>query len=326
MSRSSYYLIITCLTVLALMLCAIYLCIGPMGWSASVWSQSNANNHAITIYRAVRLILVIIAGSSLAISGISLQAMFRNPLADPHLFGISGGAAVGAGVVICFFSNHPYISPSYGAIAGSLCAFALLSYCFRLSSNMLGQYILLGVLINSVAAAIITLLKTTLAANKTQSLLYWLVGHIGSVETKSLLFIIPLWLISTYALYYLRGPLEILSFGTDEAELLGINSSSVIRVATIANCILIGNVVSFAGMIGFLGLVIPHLVRMTIANDLRIALPISGIIGAMIMVFFDCLSRSSFLIFSSEVPTGALAALFLSPLFFLLLIKQKNYE
>lgn len=312
--------------VVALIILGIFsLMIGPSGWSPSLWMTPQKTGYAILQYRLCRLALAVIAGSSLAASGASLQAIFRNPLADPHLFGISGGAALGASIVIAFMSEHTSVMPSAGAIVGGLCAFFLVFFYVQNSNNgPLGHCLLVGVLINSLAAALITLLKTTLPASKTQSLLFWLVGHLSVVEPNNFFLIIPLWVGGMISLWVIKGELEILSFGYDETRLLGINASRITKIAIAANCVLIGNVVAFAGMIGFLGLVIPHFIRLLVHANLRVMLPIASICGAICLVFFDGLSRLSFLLIKTEIPVGALSALFLSPVFFLLLLKSNH--
>jgi iron complex transport system permease protein len=325
MTEQFHRLIIFSLVGTLLLLATFSLMIGSMGWSPPLGALFVKSSYAILKYRSCRITLAIIAGSSLAASGASLQAIFRNPLADPHLFGISGGAALGASIVIAFLSEHSAIMPSAGAIVGGLCAFILVFFYVHTAKNeALTHCLLVGVLINSLAAAMITLLKTTLPIHKTQNLLFWLVGHISVVEPHQLLFIIPLWLLGMTMLWVIKGELEILSFGIDESRLLGINTTKIIKIAIAANCILIGNVVAFAGMIGFLGFVIPHLIRLTVNANLRVMLPIASISGALSLVFFDSLSRSSFILIKSEIPVGALSALFLSPIFFFLLLKKPS--
>lgn len=296
--------------------------IGPLGFS------SPFNNHTLIVnYRLSRILLAVIAGSSLAASGASLQAIFRNPLADPHLFGISGGAALGAAIVIAFLSDHTFIMPSAGAMGGGLIAFLFVLFFLHKSRiDSLSHCLLVGILINSLAAALITLLKTMLPMHKTQSLLFWLIGHISILDPLHLLFVVPLWLTGMSALWFIKGELEIISFGMEESQLLGINTKKILKIAVIANCILIGNVVAFAGMIGFLGLVVPHLIRLSLATNLRVVLPIASFLGAILLVIFDGLSRLSFTIIKSEIPVGALSALFLGPVFFFLLIKKHNHD
>lgn len=307
-----------------ILLSVISLLVGPDGLSPFLW-EDFLHTRQIMHYRGSRVLLALIAGSSLAVSGASLQAIFRNPLADPHIFGISGGAALGASIVIAFLAEHA-IAPSAGAIVGGLLAFMILfSYMQNAASSSLGTCLLVGVLINSLAAALITVLKTTLPLSKTQSLLFWLVGHITVVDSTSFFFIIPLWLAGMTALFVIRGELELLSFGVDESRLLGINADRIIKITIAANCILIGNVVAFAGMIGFLGLVVPHLVRILVNANLFVVLPVAAVLGALLLVFFDTLSRVSFLLLESELPVGALSALILSPVFFFLLLRDHNY-
>lgn len=325
MTQKKLILVLLSLLLLLGLSCALSLFMGPAGWSNPGFFAPDAS--AIVHYRLSRIILAIVAGSSLAASGASLQAIFRNPLADPHLFGISGGAALGACIVIGFFSEHLLIMPSAGAIVGGVVAFVVIFFYMQTAHHgPIHHCLLVGVLINSLAASLITVLKTTLPPTKTQSLLFWLVGHLTVVETTNFFLIIPLWLLGMAMLAMIKGELELLSFGFDESRLLGINADRVAKIAVAANCILIGNVVAFAGMIGFLGLVIPHIVRLMISANLRVMLPIASVMGAIFLVFFDALSRLSFVFFKSEIPVGAMSALFLSPVFFLLLVRGEQYE
>jgi iron complex transport system permease protein len=281
---------------------------------------------AILSYRLNRTTLAIIAGSSLAASGASLQALFRNPLADPHLFGISGGCAAGACLAIAISGAQTLILPSVGAILGGFLAFLIMYFYIIHSERNLEFNLLMGVIINSLAASFITALKIILPAFKTQNMLFWLVGNISVVYNNDFLFIVPLWILGLATLWHIKGQLEILSFGVLESQALGINTSNTIQIIIIANCMLIGNVVAFAGLIGFLGLVIPHLIRITINANIRFMLPLSTLAGASLMILFDILSRVSFFIFKTEIPSGALSAFMLSPIFLILLvIKRKEH-
>lgn len=308
------------LVSLLIILFFISLGIGPFGWSLSLDSLIS---NAIFSYRFQRTLLALIAGSSLAASGVSLQAIFQNPLADPHLFGISGGAAVGAALVTAFCTESMLL-PSVGATIGGILAFSLMFFYWGSRSHTpLANCLLIGIIVNSLAAALITLLKTWLPPAKTRSLLFWLVGNITAVDRFHLCLIIFIWILGMGLLWHIRSQLELLSFGVDESRLLGIDAKKIIQIALLANCLLIGNVVVFAGMIGFIGLVIPNMIRIYFL-DMRLALPFSIIFGALALVFFDLLSRLSFMLIASEIPVGALSAILLSPLFFLLLMRTRH--
>lgn len=311
-TKNRYHLILVVLALILLALALLSLCVGPTGFS---WG-----NKGILRFRFSRVLLSIIAGSSLAASGATLQALFKNPLADPHLFGISGGASLGACLTIVFCSG--FILPSMGAIIGGFLAFLVLFLYAR--NNTLQSCLLIGILINAVSSSLITLLKLALPAHKSQSLLFWLLGYVGTVASRDFLLIIPLWLFGIISLWTIKGQLEILSFGFDEGRLLGLDPIKISRIAIVANCILVGNTVAWCGMIGFLGLLTPHLVRL-FSTNLRSVLPFSCFLGAIILLTFDSLSRLSFWFFESEIPVGALCALFLSPIFFFLLLKSDNH-
>lgn len=319
MTKHSYYGLMISMLAGLLVLSILSLGVGSSGFLIPKF-----HHQAVLTYRLMRILLAIIAGSSLAASGASLQALFRNPLADPHLFGISGGAALGASIVIAFMNTALFL-PSFGAILGGLVAFLIIFYYLSTAHNEpVSHCLLVGVLLNSLAASLISVFKTTLPMSKIQSLLFWLVGHITMVNPVDFALIIPLWVCGLVMLWLIKGKLELLSFGSLESQALGIDTDRVIKIAIVANCILIGNVVAFAGMIGFIGLVIPHLVRLTIDANIRFIVPFSTILGAFFMVLFDTLSRMSFWALHSEIPSGALSALLLSPVFFVLLLKSHH--
>lgn len=323
-SKEHFLFTLSLMLLLLLGLVIFSLLVGHQGL---IWPITNYPKEivgTIISYRLMRLILAIVAGSSLAISGASLQAIFRNPLADPHLFGISGGAALGACLSIVFIKGSSFLLPNIASIIGGLIAFAIIFSFIKTDGNAIGQSLLIGVLINSLASSLITLLKTMISAQKSQNIIFWLVGHLDIVDPFHFIFIIFSWWAGSLILIKIRAQLEILSFGLEEATLLGINSSLVIKLCIIANCLLIANVVSFSGMIGFVGLVTPHILRLHGWNDLRTLLPLSFLLGAICLVFFDSLSRLSFYFINTEIPVGALCSLFLSPIFFWLLIRTNR--
>lgn len=322
LNRKNIYIFI--ITLITIFIVYFSLNIGPNGISFLV-DLIKENNFNIISYRLSRLLLSIIAGSSLAMSGASLQGLFRNPLADPHIFGVSGGASLGASLVIAFGGSSTLFLPKIGAILGGFFSFLIIFYFLkRAKNNEVNQCLLVGILINSMTASVITLLKIILPIEKTQNLLFWLVGNISSIEKADLIFILPIWLLGLTLLWCIKNNLAILAFGEEEATLLGLDFKKMSQTIVIANSLLIGCVVSFAGMIGFVGLVIPHLVRHIFGPSFSRLLPLSMFFGALTMVFFDTLSRLSFWWISSEIPVGALCALFLSPVFVFLLFKSNH--
>lgn len=314
------------LSFILLSVCIFYLIIGHDGL-INTDLLCDPKKFYLIKYRLNRLLMAIIAGSSLAACGASLQALFKNPLSDPHIFGISAGASLGACIVIAYFSSYLFLMPKIGAIIGGSISFLFIFYFFKKNPQAnLNQCLLIGILVNSLASAIITILKLLISQEKTQNLLFWMVGNLSTVENLDFLFIIPLWAIGMSSLLKIKKELDILAFGKEEAILLGIDHSRVSQVVIISNCILIGNTVSFAGMIGFVGLIVPHLIRWIFWPKYSLLLPLSMLLGAIVLVFFDALSRLSFWFFSTEIPVGALCALFLSPLFFILLLKSSNHD
>lgn len=304
------------LLVLALGLCAAMLgsiFVGPDGFSASV---------DLIPLRASRVALAAIVGGGLAITGAALQALLKNPLADPYVLGVSGGAALGGALVVALGGaaglTAAAASPGLhvAAAAGAAAASALLAwFVARDRGGRSETALLVGVTINAFSWALVAVVRAALPAEQTQILSIWLVGSVGYPEHSDLLAAAIATAAGVAVLVRSSGDLSLFRAGEDEACRLGVDLRRTRLLAYGAASLLVGVAVSTSGVIGFVGLIAPHAIRLVVGRDERVVLPASALGGALALVLFDSAARASFLLFDSELPTGALTAVVGAPLF-----------
>ncbi|AEH23764.1 FecCD family ABC transporter permease [Pyrococcus yayanosii] len=265
--------------------------------------------------RLPRVILAMIVGSALAISGAVLQAIFRNPLVNSYILGISAGAAFGAALAIG-------LSLSLG-IAPLAFAFAILAVFLTTSLAKIGgkitpvSLVLAGVIVNAFFSALTSLLKFLMEHEKLASVVYWLMGSFADADWHSVKIAFPVIFLGCLLVYLMRWQLNVLSFG-DEAKIVGVETEKL-KLAFIVIISLITAVsVAFCGIIGWVGLMIPHIVRMAFGPDHKTLIPLTITVGASFMVLADTLARS---IATYEIPIGILTTLLGIPFFAYLLRK-----
>lgn len=288
------------------------LCVGPDGASLDA---------ELLPLRAGRVALAAIVGAGLAATGAALQALLRNPLADPYVLGVSGGAAMGGalalsvGVGVSGAGLGLHVSAALGALAATaLLAWFLARDRGRTSSR--GETALLvGVTLNAFAWALVAVVRASLPADRTQVLSVWLVGSVGYPETSDLLIAAVVTVIGIGALVAAAGDLSLLHAGEEEAARLGVNLKGARLLTYGGASALVGVAVSTSGVIGFVGLIAPHAVRLALGRDDRLVVPAAALFGAACLVLFDAVARASFALFDSELPTGALTAVVGAPLF-----------
>jgi iron complex transport system permease protein len=278
--------------------------------------------------RLPRILLAVAVGGALAAAGATLQALLRNPLADPHMLGVSGGAALGAAAMLMSGAGRdlsifplPLVLVPMGAFAGALLAMGLV---YRLGSvqGRLQPYMFLlaGVVTNSFCGALIMALNALANFFQAQGILFWL---LGSLETQSWILVVSsfLYLIVGVAwlMRYTRA-FNVLTLGEESAEQLGIDVTRTRRGAFIVSSLLVGASVSVSGMIGFVGLIIPHVTRLLIGPDYRLLLPASVLVGGAFLVIADSTARSLF--GAVEIPVGVVTALCGGPFFIYLLRRE----
>ncbi|MFJ4143951.1 FecCD family ABC transporter permease [Pseudomonas sp. NPDC089734] len=280
--------------------------------------------------RVPRTLLGLAAGAVLALTGVAMQGLFRNPLADPGLVGVSSGASLGAALAIVgvtLWGNVPdAIAPyllSVCAVAGGL---VVTSVVYRLGrrdgQTSVATMLLAGIALTALSVAIICLL-TYLADDATlRTLTFW---NMGSLNGASYIRLWPLLLVGVFIIFWLPRRAEALNallLGESEARHLGINVEVLKRELVFCTALGVGVAVAAAGMIGFIGLIVPHLVRLVAGPDHRVLLPASALAGAGLLLLADIFSR--IVMAPAELPIGIVTALLGAPFFLYLLIRGRS--
>ncbi len=276
--------------------------------------------------RGPRIVLAALVGATLGLTGAVLQSILRNPLAEPHLIGVSSGAALG--VMIAGIWNLEGMFA--GLTATSLLAFAggmaALVTLYRLS-KVRGRVrpdtlILAGVVLNGTLAAGIMLLTTYLEPTRIFGRVVWLMGNLGAIEPAALWIVGPA-LGCGMAFLCLQGQrLTVMTLGAETAQSLGVPAEWVTRACLIASALMVGVVVSVSGMIGFVGILTPHILRRLIGSDYRLLLPASVLGGAIFLIVADTVARVA--LSPSELPVGVVTALCGGPFFLSLLARRRR--
>ena len=267
--------------------------------------------------RLPRVILAALVGAALAVSGTVLQALLRNPLADPYVLGISSGAALGAIVALYVGGRLAAASPLM-AFGGALATMAWV-YLLGRRGGKLASYTLLlaGVITASFLSAVILFILTLLSTRDVRGIAFWLMGDLSVVTDVQLRVLVPVIILSIGAIYVFSKDLNILLLGEREAAQLGVNVVRVETATFLLASLLTGMAVSVSGAIGYLGLLVPHLGRMVVGSDHRTLLPTAALGGAIVLVISDTLART--VISPSELPVGAVTAVAGAPVFIYLL-------
>ncbi|WP_017737881.1 iron ABC transporter permease [Pseudomonas sp. CBZ-4] len=276
-------------------------------------------------YRLTRALVAAACGAGLATCGVILQSLLRNPLADPYLLGISAGASTGAVLVALIGVGGGLISLSAGAFVGAMAAFALVILLARASgsSSGTGQIILAGIagsqLFNALTAFLIT---KSASSEQARGIMFWLLGNLSGVRWPSVWLAGPVALVGLAVCLWHRRALDAFTFGSDSAASLGIPVRRVQFVLVGCAALVTAVMVSIVGSIGFVGLVIPHAVRLLLGTGHSRLLPASALGGALFLIAADVLSRT--LIKGQVIPVGVVTALVGAPVFALILIGRRN--
>jgi iron complex transport system permease protein len=329
-TRSSFGVVLVSLLTLALaILLGVSFGTEPVSLLRAVTDQASLDHAIVFGVRLPRVLLGAVAGAGLSIVGVALQALLRNPLAEPYVLGVSGGSAVGATVAILLgvsssTSLGASIVPLF-ALAGGLGATGLVHTLAAAAPESRGASVLLaGVVVNAIASAAITFVKTLVTQSKAQELLFWLTGFLDVPSRASLVAMAAYVAIGTAVLLRDAARLNVLSLGDDAAEHLGVSVRGVERRTYLASALVVGAIVSVTGLIGFVGLLVPHGLRRVVGPDARVLMPASLGFGAAALVLCDLVSRAAFRFLHTEPPVGAVTALIGGTLFLLLLRRRSG--
>ena len=279
--------------------------------------------------RLPRVVCGALVGAALAAAGVTYQGIFRNPMADPYVIGASTGASLGAALVIVLGVGVSLLGVNtlqILAFVGSLITVLLVYNISRVGSRVpVTTLLLTGIAISLFQNAIVTYMKTIASDKLLHGLTFWLIGSLAPTENWEKVFaILPFILLGTAVAYMYSRDLNILALGEDQAQHLGVEIEKVKRILLVSGALMTAAAVSISGLIGFVGLMIPHLTRVLIGPDHRVLLPTSAIVGASFLMICDALSRV--IMGSGEAPVGVITALSGAPFFiYLLRRKRKGY-
>ena len=280
---------------------------------------------AVWFLRLPRAMLSVFVGAALAVSGAAMQGMFRNPLADPSLIGIAAGAALAVAIAVVVGVPLAGWLGLYGlscaAFVGGLLSCILIFYCARISGVFVASYMLLaGIAVNAFSASATGFLAYSSDDRQLHILRLWTMGGFGGAMWPSVIVCAGIVAPAVWLLLRSASDLNVLSLGDEEARYLGVNSERLQRRIVVCTAMAVGAAVAVSGIIGFVGLVVPHLVRITIGADHRALLPASALLGAVLMLAADTFARTA--LSPAEVPVGVLTGLVGGPFFLWLLLKR----
>lgn len=301
----------------------------PLGFELP-WSFSEREAAVLLHIRAPRVTLGALAGAALALGGVLMQAIFRNPLADPGLIGVSSGAAVAAAGVTVLGAALPaaigisalYALPIAAFLGGWMATAVVIRIARDQGQIRVDRMLLAGIAINALAGALIGILMLIADDAQLREVAFWSFGSLGranwSISSAILILLVPIvfWGVC-------RAPwLNALLLGESEAALIGVPVESLKRGAVIFTCIAVGATIAFTGLIGFVGLVAPHLIRLMIGPDHRTLIPAAALLGATLLPAADLLARTA--VAPIEIPIGLTTALLGAPFFLYLLVREQH--
>ncbi len=272
--------------------------------------------------RLPRILAAIMVGGALSVAGSSYQGIFNNPLTSPDILGATAGASFGAAIAILMSWNVlPIQIISFLSGLAAVSITCIISSRIR-QSNRVIILVLTGLLTGSVFNSLVSLVKYTADPyNKLPAISFWLLGSLSSVRMGDVLFLAVTCLISLIALYLMRWNLNVLTFGDDEAQTLGVNTRRTRLFVILFSTLLTGSSVAITGVIGWVGLIVPHLARMLVGPGYQRLLPASFFIGAAFLLAVDTISR---VLFPVEVPLGVLTSLIGAPFYIYLLARPRR--
>jgi iron complex transport system permease protein len=314
----------------------------PVDWQAALAAPDSRAHAMIFGARLPQILLALVVGSGLAITGSACQGLLRNPLAEPFVLGVSGGAAFGATATLAATSLVPPLArtasvglAAIGAALGGALATLIVWIVAARASIEIGDrrtearahgtsMILAGIVINAIAAGAITFLKVVVRASTTQRVLHWLAGFLYPPPPAELAIVAGFVVVGSAVLILEAPRLNLVALGEEQAAHLGVDVAALERRVFLASSVVVGAIVSLTGMIGFVGLLVPHFVRRLFGADHRVVLPVSFAFGGAMLVLCELLVRLIVEVFEQDFPVGALTALLGGPLFLALLARRAD--
>lgn len=272
--------------------------------------------------RLPRIICGVLVGAGLAVSGLIFQAILQNPLADPYTMGVSTGAAFGASLAILLNVTYGIFFPVSAAalICALLTLLTVIIIAGRGGGNVVSNLIIAGIILSSILSAAISFIKM-LAGENVSAIVFWIMGSLSACNWSDAALIFPVILISISLASFYAKNLNIISLGDKNADALGINAKKTRLCFLVVGAAITAACVSICGVIGFIGLIVPHMLRFSLAGDNRALVPISALLGANLLCIADNLTR---ILCRGEIPVGVLTTLIGGPFFIYIFAKKKR--
>lgn len=281
--------------------------------------------------RLPRVLLGMLVGSALAVSGAVIQGLFRNPLAEPGLIGISSGAMLSAAllivlevpVILAMKAFLGYYALAFAAFLGA-CLTTWIVYRLSMRSGKadITTLLLAGIAINALSGAFTGLLIYLANDEQLRNITFWSMGSLGGANWKTVSTIVPFAIIPIAILPFFAKSINALALGEAQAMHMGINVHMLKRIVIILATLGVGASVAVSGLIGFVGLVVPHIIRMAFSSDHRLVIPASALLGAVVLVFADLVART--IVSPAELPIGILTAMIGTPIFIYIIMRERK--
>ena len=315
-SFPTVWLLVLAAALAAAMLGCSMLGVVHFGWD-EMWQSSIFWN-----LRAPRIVLSVLVGAALSVCGAAYQSVFRNPLTDPYVLGISSGASVGAAVAILLGLEAYMLGVGACALVTGLLTIVVIYHIASIGNRMHTTTLLLtGVCITFLMSAIISFIMV-LRQDKMDSIIFWTMGSFASASWTEVAIVAPVVAVVIGIVLYYSRDLNLLLAGSETARSLGVEVERVKRILLLSTTLMVAFCVASCGVIGFVGLVVPHCLRLVLGPDNRRIVPCAIFAGGLFMLLCDTLART--LLMPAELPVGSLTALAGAPLFIYLLYKNKK--
>ena len=298
--------------------------LGKLTFQKAILQELNQARVAIVWdIRLPRVLVAILVGSSLAVSGAVFQSLLMNPLADSYTIGVSTGAAFGAVAAIylnLFITKHLLPITPFAFVGALLTLLLVIKIATRNGYLSATNLIIAGIIVSSILSAGISFLKSA-AGEQVSAIIYWLMGNLAARTWQQVLLAFPFVLCGTVLCTYFAGDLNILSLGEQESRALGVDVKKVRMLYVITASLMTAVSVSVSGIIGFIGLIVPHMLRFALTSDNRALIPLSALLGGTLLLLADNAAR---LLFAIEIPVGVITTLFGGPFFIYIFMKRNK--
>ncbi len=309
------------LLILTLVLAASIVAASMLGAErVSLLSMDESQRSILFDIRLPRILLGACVGASLALAGAGLQALLRNPLAEPYLLGVSNGAALGTMLAFVLFEGTEFARPLLALGGAGLATFAVYQMARSRAGMNVERLVLSGVIVTTFLSSIIVMLTTILDAARLRSFTFWLLGDLSQATLTGVYISLAGVLIAVVLLVSQARALNLMMIGERDAADFGVETSRVRLIVFGAASLVVAAAVAASGSVGYVGLIVPHLLRLAVGSDNRIVIPASALAGAAFVVLADTVARVA--IAPRELPVGAITALIGAPLFIYLLRKN----